>query len=95
MDDTKNDNEITRTSKGLRDALFDEIDGLRRGEVDPKRANAVARLAAEIVNTVKMEVEVEKYMTAKQASMMRPDTTGSGALPAPVELGNPRPTPPE
>lgn len=55
---------IVRTSAGLRDALFDEIDRIRAGETDAKKANAVARLAGEIVNTVHMEMEVQKHLSS-------------------------------
>lgn len=34
-----------RTSAGLRDALFDELDSLRNGTTNPAKANAVAKLA--------------------------------------------------
>lgn len=55
---------VVRTSAGLRDALFDEIDRIRSGETDAKKANAVARLAGEIVNTVTMEITVQKHLAS-------------------------------
>lgn len=51
---------VTRTSAGLRDALFDAIDGIRAGRLDASKANATARLAAEIVNTARLEIEARK-----------------------------------
>lgn len=63
----KKDTKMTqRTSKGLRDILFDEIDLLRSGESTPHRAHAVAKLASGIVETVSLEMEVHK--TLKQIS---------------------------
>ena len=53
---------IARTSAGLRDALFDELDGLRDGSTNPGKANAVAKLADQIVNTVRMEMDVERHV---------------------------------
>lgn len=50
-----------RTSAGLRSALFDELDGLRDGTINATRANAVAKLATTIVETVRMELDVAKY----------------------------------
>lgn len=50
-----------RTSAGLRTALFDELDGLRKGTVNATRANAVAKLCTTIVETVRMEIDVAKY----------------------------------
>ena len=46
-----------RTSEGLRDILFDEIEGLRRGEGDPQRATIIAKLAGQIVAVAKLDLE--------------------------------------
>jgi hypothetical protein len=51
---------VARTSAGLRDALFDAIDGVRSGKLDPHRAKALAGLAREVVNTVKLEIDIHK-----------------------------------
>lgn len=51
---------VDRSSAGLRNALFDEIDALRRGEGDPQRAMAVAKLAQNILATAKMEYQVSR-----------------------------------
>lgn len=53
---------ISRTSAGLRDAIFDEIDAIRNGASNPTRANAVAKLATGIVETVRMEIEVQRHL---------------------------------
>lgn len=53
---------IERTSAGLRCAIFDEIDAIRNGTSNPTRANAVAKLAMGVVETVRMEVEVQKHV---------------------------------
>jgi len=47
---------IDRSFKGLRDALFDEFDELRRGKTKPERANAAARLAGEITKSVAIQM---------------------------------------
>lgn len=52
---------INRTSAGLRDALFDEMDALRDGSSNPTRANAVSKLASGVIETVRMELEVQKH----------------------------------
>lgn len=49
-----------RTSRGLRDTLFDELDMLRNGESEPLRAAAVAKLAVQIINTAMIEVHLSK-----------------------------------
>lgn len=58
---------IVRTSAGLRDAIFDEIDSIRNGSSNPTRANAVAKLAAGVVETVRMELEVQKHLRSHKA----------------------------
>jgi hypothetical protein len=52
-----NRKKTTRTSAGLCDALFDEFDLLRNGNSDAKRAAAVAKLATQIINTKKLEID--------------------------------------
>ena len=65
---------ITRTSAGLRDAIFDEIDYIRAGQSNPTRANAVAKLATGIVETVRMEIEVEKFARGGNPKEVAPST---------------------
>ena len=55
---------MTRTSEGLRDALFDEIDAFRRGQGDAQRATAIAKLVDKVLATAKLEHEVSKYQGA-------------------------------
>ena len=52
---------VSRTSVGLRDAIFDELDAIRNGTSNPTRANAVAKLAGSIVETVRMEIDAQKF----------------------------------
>lgn len=73
---------VIRTSAGLRDALFDALDGLRNGTTNAATANAVAKLADQVVQTVHMELAVQKHAsTAKATTAIAP------SLPAPVQLG--------
>lgn len=53
---------MTRTSAGLRSAIFDEIDAIRNGTSSPTRANAVAKLAATVVETVRVDIEIHRYV---------------------------------
>lgn len=78
---------VQRTSAGLRDAIFDEIDAVRNGISNPTRANAIAKLATGIVETVRMEIEVQRHA---QTALSRPqreaqDATGLGV---PLSLGS-------
>jgi hypothetical protein len=77
---------VVRSSAGLRDAIFDEIDSLRNGTSNATRANAVAKLAGTIVETVRMELEVQKYATATASQIQ---TVGSSrGLPEALALGS-------
>lgn len=72
---------VVRTSAGLRDAIFDEIDAIRAGKSNPTRANAVAKLATGIVETVRMELEVQRHLRNSPAA-------SSAELPA-TAMGQP------
>jgi hypothetical protein len=75
----------TRSSAGLRDALFDELDAIRSGKSNPTRANAVAKLAAGIVETVRMELDVARYANGLATSARA--VQQHNGLPQPLELG--------
>jgi hypothetical protein len=73
---------VDRTSTGLRNAIFDEMDAIRSGQSNATRANAVAKLASGIVETVRLEIEVQKHLE-------KVDTTSiKGTLGAPLSLGS-------
>lgn len=60
---------INRSSKGLRDAMFDELDAIRNGRSNPNRLIAVSKIACQIINSVKMEIEYQKHVaSSSQAS---------------------------
>lgn len=73
---------VVRTSAGLRDALFDALDGLRNGTTNAAAANAVAKLADQVVQTVHMELAVQRH-----AATVKPKQNAAPALGAPVALG--------
>lgn len=75
---------MVRTSAGLRDVIFDELDGLRQGTTNPTKANAVAKLAMTVVETVRMEIEVAKHADA--LNKRQPDQP-KPALGGPIDLG--------
>ena len=52
---------VVRTAEGLRDALFDVLDGLRRQIVTPQQAMAAAKLASQIVNLVRVEIDFQSH----------------------------------
>ena len=53
-----------QTSAGLCSALFEEFDMLRNGQSDPHRAAAVAKLAVQIINTKRLEIEAATFHKA-------------------------------
>lgn len=62
MEEKRNTKTIIRTSLGLRDALFDEIDMLRDGTSTPQRATAISKISTQIVQTVRLELEHQRYL---------------------------------
>lgn len=54
---------VAATSEGLRDALFDEINGLRAGTTTVQRAKAIALLAARVIESIRAQVQIQKLMT--------------------------------
>ena len=58
---------MKRTSEGLRDVLFKEIEQLQGPNGDPRRALAVANVARQIVNTVRVELDYAKQVTDLRA----------------------------
>ena len=70
-----------RTSVGLRDSLFAELDALRAGQSNPQRASAAAKLAVQIINAARLEVEYQRHVNSKGPGQM--------VAAAPVLLGSP------
>lgn len=62
-----NKSPVARTSVGLRNALFDDIDSLRNGEITHQRASAMARLSTPILNSVKLELDHERFVATHKA----------------------------
>ena len=54
-------NATKRTSEGLCEALFEEFDLLRAGKIDHHRAAAVAKLAVQIINTKRLEIDAGQF----------------------------------
>ena len=69
-----------RTTKGLRDALFGEIEALQGPNADCARAHAGANGARQIINVAKIELEYHREV-ARQAKQGRVIELGD------VELG--------
>lgn len=58
----KDEPPMVRTAEGLRDVLFDEIDKLRDGRGDRRRALTIATLASQIINTARVEIDYQRHI---------------------------------
>jgi hypothetical protein len=67
----------------LRNALFDALDALRNGTMSANNANAVAKIADGVIQTVKMEMEVQRHMARVSQDQGAPPPS----LGAPINLG--------
>lgn len=52
---------MPRTTEGLRDVLFDEIDAIRCGGSNAARCNAVGRAAETIIDVVRLEMQLVEF----------------------------------
>ena len=57
---------ITRSTSGLRSALFEEMEALRTGVSNAQRARSVAMMANSILQSVQVEIEYHKYVSANK-----------------------------
>jgi hypothetical protein len=55
---------IARSTSGLREVIFEEMDALRRGESNPQRARSMAAMANSILQSVQVEIEYHKYVNS-------------------------------
>src|SRR4051812_41461890 len=53
---------VERSAKGLRDAIFDEIDGLRAGTITPSHARAVANLVRQCIDAARLDLQSRRSM---------------------------------
>ena len=67
-----------RTSRGLRNALFEQLDLLRSGEVTPTQARAVASIATQILNSARLEIDMHRYVAN---NVSKENTTDLAVLP--------------
>ena len=59
-----------RTSGGLRDVLFDEIERLQRGDAQPHQSMAVASLAKQIISVAKAEFEFSRALGEEKPQVL-------------------------
>lgn len=54
---------IERTTEGLRETLFREMELLHSGKIDPARTRATANLARQIIESIRVQVQFGKVLT--------------------------------
>lgn len=55
---------VSRTTRGLVEALFDTIDKLNAKEIDAEQARAVSHTARSIVSVARLELEYRQFVEA-------------------------------
>lgn len=70
---------MDRSASGLREALFDAIEGLRNGTLEVKQANAIAVAAGVILKSIDVQVAYER---------LRFDKKITGGLPELILVGS-------
>lgn len=60
----------TRSISGLRETLFETLDELRGGTMEPTKAKAVMYVAQVILNTVQVQMQVERLQSRSELQML-------------------------
>jgi hypothetical protein len=55
---------IDRNTSGIREVLFQELESLRANETTPQRACAVAKLCAQIVQSARLDIDYQRFVSA-------------------------------
>jgi hypothetical protein len=63
--------EIPKTTEGLRDALFEEINLLRQDKTTPNRARALSQLARDIIDSIRVQIQYQRLITKDGAKPMQ------------------------
>lgn len=58
--------EIKNTDQ-IRETIIEEIQLIKKGESNPARANAIANLIGKLLSSVKLDIEVHKYVARASA----------------------------
>jgi len=58
---------IEKTSRGLAQAMFEELEMLRNGESTPQQARAKASIANTICTISRLEMDFARFVTASRA----------------------------
>jgi len=55
-----------RTTQGLRDILFEEIEELKGPDANPEKSMTIANLAKQIINTAKVELDFTRFLASQE-----------------------------
>lgn len=72
--------QVTRTTEGLRDILFDELDGFLDGKFDTEHAKTVTTITGSILNTVQKDLEAVKMLNIMNQGRDQPKAVADLAL---------------
>jgi len=65
---------VVRDTAGMRDSLFDALDAIRAHEISAQEAQAMGKLAAQIMNSVTVEIEFYKHIIKPNSGSTPPST---------------------
>ncbi len=71
---------IERTSAGLANVMFEELESLKKGSSTPQQASAKARVANTIIAVSRLEMDYARFVSAE-----RSDEKGLPSLPIGIE----------
>ena len=66
---------MTKTSEDLREFLFSTLYEVKAGRCSPETASAIAKLTAQIINTVSVEIAYHRYVRADAKGDVPPPRT--------------------
>lgn len=68
---------VPTTVEGLRDALFDELNLLRQGKSTPVRSRAIALMASQIIDSLRVQIQFQRMVIANEKNK-------------PIQIGTPK-----
>ena len=60
---------IQKTSKGLANVMFEELEALRSGKSTPQKARAVASMANTICAITRLEMDFARFVASERADV--------------------------
>ena len=67
---------VPKTIEGLREALFDELNLVRSGKGSLQQARAVAQLAAQAIDSMRVQIQYGRMMLANKEANTKPIPLG-------------------